>query len=297
MSKSVAFFGLGNMGGPMAANLVKAGFKVSGFDPVSENLKKFEQVGGHAASQPHEAVVDADVVISMLPASTHVEDLYIGKTELINHIKSEALVIDCSTIAPEVIKRVSQTMAEKRKIAMIDAPVSGGTGGAIAGTLTFMVGGASHHFESAKIVLQAMGKNFFHAGDVGAGQIAKICNNMLLAIHMIGTSEALNLGTKLGMDPKVLSEIMSKSSGRNWSLEVYNPHPGVMENVPSSRGYEGGFAVDLMAKDLGLAVEAANASKTPTPLGSLATNLYRTHSAHGSGKLDFSSIIKFFTSK
>jgi len=291
--KTIAFIGLGNMGGPMAANLVKAGFKVQGFDLIPESLAKFTSIGGVAMKSAAETVAGADFVISMLPASKHVEDLYIGKGNLIEAIKPGTLVIDCSTIAPEVIRKVALSAFEKRKILIIDAPVSGGTGGAIGGTLTFMVGGGSAQFENAKTVLTAMGKNFFHAGDVGAGQIAKICNNMLLAIHMTGTSEALALGTKLGMNPNVLSEIMAKSSGRNWSLEVYNPYPGCMDNVPSSREYTGGFAVDLMAKDLGLAVEAANQVNCSTPLGALTTSLYRSHSAQGAGRLDFSSIIKF----
>jgi 3-hydroxyisobutyrate dehydrogenase len=180
---------------------------------------------------------------------------------------------------------------------MIDAPVSGGTGGAQAGTLTFIVGGSQQDFERAQPILECMGKNIFHAGESGAGQVAKICNNMLLAIHMIGTSEALNLGTRHGLEPAVLSEIMQKSSGRNWSLEVYNPYPGVMENVPSSREYQGGFAVDLMTKDLGLAAEAGLESKTSTPLGNTALNLYRMWSEAGNGKIDFSSIINFLNKK
>ena len=180
---------------------------------------------------------------------------------------------------------------------MIDAPVSGGTGGAVAGTLTFIVGGAAADFEAAKPYLEKMGRNIFHAGDSGAGQVAKICNNMLLGILMAGTSEALALGVANGMDPNVLSDIISKSSGRNWATELYNPWPGVMNDVPASKGYAGGFGVDLMLKDLGLAAEAALHARASTPLGELARNLYSLHSASGKGGLDFSSIVSLYERK
>jgi 3-hydroxyisobutyrate dehydrogenase len=183
--------------------------------------------------------------------------------------------------------------AQRRGFEMIDAPVSGGTGGAAAGTLTFMVGGKKESLEKARPMLEKMGKKIFHAGDAGAGQVAKVCNNMLLAIHMIGSCEALNLGKACGMDPKVLSDILMQSSGKNWSLEVYNPWPGVMENVPASREYQGGFAVDLMYKDLGLALETALEKNQNTPMGQLARNLYGLHRNNGQGSLDFSSILKF----
>lgn len=179
---------------------------------------------------------------------------------------------------------------------MVDAPVSGGTAGAAAGTLTFIVGGALENFNRIRPILEKMGKNIFHAGENGAGQVVKICNNMLLAVHMIGTAEALNLASTFGLDARVVSEIISKSSGRNWSLEVYNPMPGVMENVPSSRGYTGGFGTDLMLKDLGLAQDAVVSQGTFTPLGMRALELYRQHSTDGHGKLDFSSIINLLIS-
>jgi 3-hydroxyisobutyrate dehydrogenase len=206
------------------------------------------------------------------------------------------LVIDCSTIAPQSARKVAQA-AGARGLTMIDAPVSGGTAGAAAGTLTFIVGGSDAALETARPILSAMGKNIFHAGGHGAGQTAKICNNMLLGILMAGTSEALALGTANGLDPKVLSDIMSKSSGRNWALEVYNPYPGVMDNVPASRDYAGGFGVDLMLKDLGLAAEAALAARAAVPLGELARNLYSLHSQGGAGSLDFSSILKLIGPK
>ncbi|MBS1982695.1 MAG: 3-hydroxyisobutyrate dehydrogenase [Bdellovibrionales bacterium] len=294
--KKIAFLGLGHMGHPMALNLIKASFDVSLFDLVPEAVAETAKAGGRACKSVEETVKGAEVVITMLPASAHVEDLYLGKGKLLDYAPKGALLIDSSTIAPESARKVASEAA-KRGFEMLDAPVSGGTGGAAAGTLSFMIGGPASAFEKAKPVIEKMGKNIFHAGDHGAGQVAKVCNNMLLAIHMIGTSEAINLGVALGSNPKKLSEIMQKSSGGNWSLEKYNPYPGVMENVPSSKNYEGGFGVDLMTKDLGLAQEAALSSRTATPLGNLALNLYRMHSNSGAGKLDFSSILRFLGRK
>ena len=294
--QNISFIGLGNMGRPMALNLIKAGQKVTVFDINAESVKDLVSKGGCGASDAIDAVKNADLVITMLPSSPHVEDLYTGAGRILQNAKKGAFLIDCSTIAPDTAKRVAQA-ARVQGYDMIDAPVSGGTAGAANATLTFIVGGESAHFERAKPLLSMMGKNLFHAGPSGCGQIAKICNNMLLAIHMIGSSEALNLGVANGIDPKVLSDIMSKSSGRNWSIETYNPWPKIIETAPSSRGYEGGFAVDLMAKDLGLAIEAALSSKTATPLGSMATDLYRMHANSGSGRLDFSSIIRFLGMK
>ncbi|UDG77839.1 3-hydroxyisobutyrate dehydrogenase [Achromobacter sp. 77] len=286
---SIAFIGLGNMGAPMALNLVKAGHSLKVFDLVPAAIKLLTDAGATAAASASEAVQGAEVVISMLPASKHVEGLYLDQ-DLLGKISSSALVIECSTIAPDSARKVAQA-AEARGIAMIDAPVSGGTGGAAAGTLTFIVGGAAASLERARPVLEKMGKNIFHAGPAGAGQVAKICNNMLLGILMAGTSEALALGVANGLDPKVLSDIVAKSSGRNWATELYNPWPGVMEHAPASKGYAGGFGVDLMLKDLGLAAEAALSARASIPLGELARNLYSLHSAGGSGKLDFSSIV------
>ncbi|AVJ27709.1 MULTISPECIES: 3-hydroxyisobutyrate dehydrogenase [Achromobacter] len=286
---SIAFIGLGNMGAPMALNLVKAGHSLKVFDLVPAAIKLLTDAGATAAASASEAVEGAEVVISMLPASKHVEGLYLDQ-DLLGKIASSALVIECSTIAPDSARKVAQA-AEARGIAMIDAPVSGGTGGAAAGTLTFIVGGAEGSLARARPVLEKMGKNIFHAGPAGAGQVAKICNNMLLGILMAGTSEALALGVANGLDPKVLSDIIAKSSGRNWATELYNPWPGVMEHAPASKGYAGGFGVDLMLKDLGLAAEAALSARASIPLGELARNLYSLHSGGGSGKLDFSSIV------
>jgi 3-hydroxyisobutyrate dehydrogenase len=289
MSADIVFIGLGNMGLPMAQNLVKAGYSVSGHDLVKASVDKLVESGGVTEADSMAAVTRAKVVITMLPASKHVESIYLGDNGILANIKPGTLLIDCSTIAPESARKVAAAALEKG-YTMLDAPVSGGTGGATAGTLTFMVGGTDDGFGLAKPYLEKMGKAIYHAGASGSGQTVKVCNNMLLGILMIGTSEAIRLGIANGMDPLVLSEVMSKSSGRNWTLEVYNPCPGVMENAPASKGYAGGFGVDLMLKDLGLAVENALATGSSVPMGALARNLYDIHSKSGSGGLDFSSV-------
>jgi len=291
-----AFIGLGHMGRPMALNLQKAGHDVAAFDLAPEARAQAQAAGLRLAASAPEAVRGAQVVISMLPASAHVQALYLGEDGtggLLAHIAPATLVIDSSTIAAASSRQVGQA-AEAAGIAFIDAPVSGGTGGAIAGTLTFMVGGSRDNAARARPVLQAMGANIFHAGPVGAGQSAKICNNMLLGILMIGTSEALHLGRANGLDAAVLSDIMRQSSGGNWALEKYNPWPGVQENAPAAKDYAGGFGTDLMLKDLGLAQESALAAHVATPLGALARALYAMHAAQGHGALDFSSIIRSF---
>ncbi len=287
----IAFIGLGNMGGPMARNLQKAGHVLSAFDLSAEACSKLAAEGLPIATSAADTLAGAEVVISMLPASAHVEGLYLGSDGLLQKIAPGTLVIDSSTIAAATSRKVAEAGA-KRGIAVIDAPVSGGTGGAIAGTLTFMVGGSVADLERARPVLETMGANIFHAGEAGAGQTAKICNNMLLGILMIGTSEAIALGVANGLDAKVLSEIMRRSSGGNWALEKYNPLPGVMEAAPASKDYAGGFGTDLMLKDLGLAQENAAAVRAATPLGGMARNLYAAHSLAGHGALDFSSVIK-----
>lgn len=289
----IAFIGLGHMGGPMALNLRRAGHELVVFDLVPAAIKTLTDAGARAAQTAQDAVKGAEVVISMLPASQHVEGLYLGETDLLAHIDPSSLVLECSTISPESARKVAQA-AQARGIRMIDAPVSGGTGGAVAGTLTFIVGGDAAALAAAMPILEKMGKNIFHAGAAGAGQVAKICNNMLLGILMAGTSEALSLGVANGLDPKVLSDIIAKSSGRNWATELYNPWPGVMENAPASKAYAGGFGVDLMLKDLGLAAESALHARATIPLGELARNLYSLHSAQGNGRLDFSSILNLF---
>lgn len=297
MNKTVAFIGLGNMGGGMAVNLIKAGFKVNAFDLMEANLKAAAEAGCTPVDCAKKAVEGADYVVSMLPNGAIVESVYIDGDALLEVIPKTALVLDCSTIAPNNSRRVGAA-AEALGVQFVDAPVSGGVAAAAAGTLAFMVGGSEANFETAKVVLDAMGANIFRAGDVGAGQVAKICNNMLLAIHMSGTAEALQLGIDNGLDPKALSDIMLKSSGCNWSLEKYNPVPGVMEGVPSSNDYQGGFMVDLMLKDLGLAQEAASGSKSSIPMGSAARNLFSLHknsAGEDKGAKDFSSIQQLFS--
>ena len=296
MAKKIAFFGVGNMGGPMAANLVKAGFEVCAFDLQPTSLAKAVADGCSQASSEKEAVAGADFVISMLPNGAIAEGLYIDDAALLDLVDASALLIDCSTVAASSSRRIGNE-AKKRNIRAIDAPVSGGVAGAEAGTLAFMCGGEAADVEAAREVLVHVGANIFHAGVSGAGQIAKICNNMLLAVHMIGTAESLQLGVDNGLDPAVLSEIMLKSSGCNWSLEKYNPYPGVMKDVPASRGYGGGFMVKLMQKDLGLAMETALGSHSSTPMGALANSLYGLHENAGGDQqanLDFSSIQRMF---
>lgn len=290
----VGFIGLGNMGGPMAANLVKAGHDVVVFDLNPAAVEQLVGLGANSASEVVECAKDKDYVISMLPASKHVKSIYLGDNGLIQHISSDTQVIDCSTIDAQSARDVAAEFSA-RNISFVDAPVSGGVAGATNGTLTFIVGAKQDEFAKAQLILQNMGKNIFHAGDHGAGQVAKICNNMLLSILMAGTSEALQMGIDNGLDASVLSEIMLQSSGRNWTLEVYNPCPEVQPNVPSSNDYQGGFMVDLMAKDLGLAMDAARHSQSNTPLGSLANNLYQLMQNQGMGGLDFSSIFKLYS--
>jgi len=297
----IGFIGLGNMGGPMAANLVKAGHEVAAFDLVPALLAAAVNDGVKAAESAAEAVQGADVIVSMLPSAAAVRGLYLGARDredggVLQHIDKSALIIDCSTIDADTARDVAGIAREQGRV-MIDAPVSGGVGGAKAGTLTFICGGESDAIERARPVLECMGAQVFRAGDNGAGQLAKICNNMLLAIHMIGTAEALQMGADHGLDPAVLSEIMKASSGDNWSLDKYNPWPGVMENVPSSKDYEGGFAVKLMNKDLGLALQAALSTQSATPMGNLAKSLYAAHGNHGYSEKDFSSIQRFFRHK
>lgn len=290
---NIGFIGLGNMGGPMAQNLVKAGHSVSVFDLSQAAMKSVADVGAQISETALQAAANRDFVITMLPAGKHVEGLYLDNNFL-ESLSAGTRIVDCSTIDAETAKRVAAGLASQG-FSFIDAPVSGGVAGAAAGTLTFIVGGAKADFDMASPILQNMGKNVFHAGDVGAGQVAKICNNMLLSVLMAGTSEALQMGIDNGLDPKVLSDIMLQSSGRNWTLELYNPCPGVIDSVPSSNDYRGGFMVDLMLKDLGLAMDTAHASKSAAPMGSLAQSLYRIHAQNGKGTSDFSSIFELFS--
>ena len=288
---TVAFIGLGNMGGPMAKNLVAAGHAVTVFDLVPEACAELAEAGAQVADSTSAAIEGAEYVISMLPAGKHVAGVYLGDEGLLKQLDNSVTVLDCSTIDAPTAREVGEAAAELG-IGFMDTPVSGGVAAAAAGTLAFMCGGSADTFEKAKLILADVGKNIFHAGPPGAGQVAKGCNNMLLAIHMIGSSEALEMGARNGLDPKVLSEIMLASSGRNWSLEVYNPYPGVMENAPASNDYQPGFMVDLMVKDLGLAMDIANQSEFDNPMGQLARDLYQEHQQDGNGQRDFSSILE-----
>lgn len=291
--KKIAFIGLGNMGGPMARNLLKNSIAVTVFDLVEDAVTRLVEEGATAAASPADAVKDAEIVITMLPAAKHVKSLYLGDDGILSQVMQDALLIDCSTIDAQSAREVG-AQAQQRGIAFIDAPVSGGVSGAAAGTLTFIMGGAEEHVERAKPVLRLMGANLFHAGEQGAGQIAKICNNMLLAVLMAGTSEALQLAIANGLDPKIVSDIMLQSSGCNWTLQKYNPCPDVMDGVPSSNGYQGGFMVKLMNKDLSLAAEAASHVNAATPMAGAAQSLFRLHQQKGNAERDFSSIFELF---
>ncbi|RTZ17508.1 3-hydroxyisobutyrate dehydrogenase [Vibrio aquaticus] len=290
---TVAFIGLGNMGAPMAQNLLSAGFKVRVFDLVFELAAQLESLGATRCESINEAVQGADTVITMLPAGQHVKTVYLGPDGILSQETKGKLLIDSSTIDPETTRMVGQKAIEQGAY-FTDAPVSGGVAGAKAATLTFIVGGDEKAFNKAEQVLKHMGKNIFHAGGVGAGQMGKICNNLMLGILMSGTCEALNLGIDNGLDPKVLSNIMLQSSGRNWALELYNPCPGVMETAPASNDYKPGFMSKLMLKDLGLGLEAATKSQSSVPMGSLARNLYAFHNMNGNEELDFSSLFEFY---
>lgn len=294
---NIAFIGLGHMGAPMAENLLKAGYSLMVYDISAAATERLQQAGANVAANPKMAVANAQVVITMLPAGEQVLSIYLGEDEqatdgLLANLPQGTLVIDSSTIAASDARKVAKE-ADKLGIDFLDAPVSGGTGGAIAGSLTFIVGGSLEAFTKAQPILNSMGKNIFHAGANGAGQVAKICNNMLLGILMTGTAEAINLGVKNGLDAKVLSDIMLQSSGRNWTLEVYNPYPQVMENVPSSHHYKGGFMSKLMQKDLNLALQTAKEIQVETPMGQRATQLYDEHVKENDNK-DFSSIMAMY---
>ncbi|WP_295893881.1 3-hydroxyisobutyrate dehydrogenase [uncultured Vibrio sp.] len=294
---TIAFIGLGNMGGPMAKNLLSAGLTVNVFDLNKAAAEALVEHGANRADSVEQVIKDANTVITMLPAGEHVRAVYLGDHDggkgLINLVSKGTFLIDSSTIDPESARLVAKE-ASKKGIEFVDAPVSGGVAGAIAATLTFIVGGTDAGFIKAQQVLRHVGKNIFYAGQAGDGQMAKICNNLMLGILMSGTCEALNLGIDNGLDPKVLSDIMLQSSGRNWALELYNPCPGVMDKSPASNHYQPGFMSKLMLKDLGLGSEAAQKSQSSIPMGSLARNLYAFHNANGNEELDFSSLFEFY---
>ena len=287
----IAFIGLGNMGGGMAANLVKARHEVRAFDLAAPALEAAREAGCTTFDTAKEACEGVEAVVSMLPNGGIVKGVYEG--EVIGHAPAGAVLLDCSTIDVATAKEVIGA-AQSAGYDMVDAPVSGGIAAANGGTLTFMVGGTAEAFARAEVILNAMGKAVIHAGDAGAGQTAKICNNMLLAITMIGTSEAMKMAEKLGLDPQKFYEISSQSSGYNWSLNAYTPLPGVGVESPADNGYAGGFATPLMVKDLRLAMEAAEISNSAVPLGSRAAALYEDFLGAGNEGLDFSAIIKTY---
>jgi 3-hydroxyisobutyrate dehydrogenase len=289
--EGLGFIGLGNMGLPMARNLLKAGHRLAGFDVVAAQLEAAAAAGARPAGSVAEATGGAEVVITMLPEGRHVREVYLGADGVLAHAAPGALLIDCSTIDVESARAVNEA-AGARGLEVLDAPVSGGVAGAENAALTFMCGGSEADFAKAKPILDRMGKNVIHAGDAGAGQAAKVCNNMILGITMLGISEAFALAQKLGLDPARLQAISSKSSGSCWAMLNHNPVPGLVETAASNRDYKPGFAAAMMLKDLKLAEEAANQSGANIPLGAAAAQLYGMFVAAGNGGLDYSAIYK-----
>ena len=289
MTTTIAFIGLGNMGGGMAANLLKNGYAVRAFDLSASALDKARDAGAVPCASAEEAVAGADAVVTMLPAGKHVNAVYNGS--VFAAAKPDTILLDCSTIDVETARRTIAA-AEEKGFAMVDAPVSGGIAAANGGALTFMVGGTDAAFHRAKPILSAMGKAVIHAGAAGNGQAAKICNNMLLGATMIATCETFAMAQKIGLDPQIFYDISSVSSGQSWSMTSYCPLPGVGPDSPADNGYEGGFAAALMLKDLKLAVEAAAAVNASVPMGSNAEALYQMLVNSGQGAKDFSSIIQ-----
>ena len=290
---AIAFIGLGNMGGPMAANLVKAGHKVLGVDLVPELRQAAAEAGVIIADSAASAAVSADAVVTMLPAGKHVIGVW---EQLAESVKPGVLLIDSSTIDVESARKAHK-LAQARGALSVDAPVSGGVGGAKAGTLTFMCGGADDAFAAARPILEQMGRRIVHCGAAGAGQAAKICNNMILGATMIATCEGFVLAEKLGLSPQALFDVASTSSGQSWSLTTYCPVPGPVPASPANNGYKPGFAAALMLKDLKLAQEAALASGAATPMGAQAAQLFALFNAAGGAGADFSGIIEFLRGK
>jgi 3-hydroxyisobutyrate dehydrogenase len=292
----IAFIGLGNMGAPMARNLVKAGFDVGGFDIQAPNLERFAAAGGRPCADLREALAGAEAVVTMLPAGQHVRDIYLRAGGIVANCAAGALFADCSTIDVATARDVAAAAAARGQD-FLDAPVSGGTGGAEAGTLTFMCGGSPAAFDRARPLLGHMGRNVVHAGGPGTGQAAKICNNMILGVSMIAVAEAFNLAAALGLDAQKLYDIASKSSGQCWSLTSYCPVPGPVPASPANRGYAPGFTAAMMLKDLKLAQEAAHGAGVATPLGAVAQSLFALHAGGGHGGEDFSGIIRLLAGK
>lgn len=288
---TIGFIGLGKMGGPMMLNLVKAGHTVKAFDVVPAALDEAKQAGATVAAEAADAARRVDAVVTMLPAGQHVREVYLGERGVIAAAAPGTLLIDSSTIDVDTARAVTAA-AGKSGLHMVDAPVSGGVGGAAAGTLTFMVGGEPAAFARAEPILQAMGKAVIHTGGPGTGQAAKICNNMLLGISMIGVCEAFALARRLGLEEQRLFDVSSKSSGQCWSLTSYCPVPGPVPSSPANRDYQPGFTASMMLKDLRLAQQAAQSAGAATPLGAAAESLYGIFCNSGKGELDFSGIIR-----
>jgi 3-hydroxyisobutyrate dehydrogenase len=288
----IGFIGLGNMGAPMAANLLKTGHRVTGFDVVQGPVEALAAKGGRGAGSAVEAAAAGEIVITMLPAGPHVRSIYLGEGGVLANARRGTLLIDCSTIDVETARAVAAA-AQEAQFDMLDAPVSGGVAGAEAASLTFMVGGDAEVFARAQPVLAAMGRTIVHAGPAGNGQAAKICNNMVLGVSMIAVCEAFALAERLGLEAQTLFDISSKSSGQCWALTSYCPVPGPVPASPANRDYAPGFTAAMMLKDLRLAQQAAGATAAATPLGAAAANLYQLFVDGGAGSLDFSGIYRF----
>ncbi|KAL1461351.1 hypothetical protein WDU94_013254 [Cyamophila willieti] len=293
----VGFIGLGNMGSHMARNLLKNGHDVIVYDKNTEASKTLAKEGANMALSLSSLASGAEFIISMLPSNEHVLDTYSGPDGILNHCKEGTILIDSSTVDPQVPQTLAELATKKQNVMFLDAPVSGGTKAAQEATLTFMVGGDKEALEKTEPILKCMGKNVVHCGSNGNGQVAKLCNNMLLGVSMMGVAEALNLGMKLGMDAKLLSQVINNSSGRCWSSEVYNPVPGVLPNVPSSNDYYGGFKISLLAKDMKLAEKLSERASAHTDLAKLAITQYEHLIGKGFQDKDFSYIYEYLKTK
>jgi 3-hydroxyisobutyrate dehydrogenase len=292
----IGFIGLGNMGLPMVRNLLDAGHEVTAFDLAARALEEASSAGAVAARSAVEAAFGAEFVVTMLPEGRHVREVYVGAGGVIAAAADGTLLIECSTIDVDTARAVCQAAAE-RGLEMVDAPVSGGVAGAANATLTFMVGGEESAVARARPILEKMGTTIVHTGPSGNGQVAKICNNMMLAISMIGVAEAFTLAERLGLSAEALFRVASKSSGQSWALTGYSPVPGLVPSSPANRDYQAGFTAAMMAKDLRLAQDAANSVDAATPLGAQARHLYALLKGGGHGELDFSAIIKLIAGK
>jgi len=290
----IGFIGVGTMGLPMATNLLKKGFAVTAYDLNAAAVQAAVAAGMTAAASAAEAVAGADIVITMLPSSPHVESAYMGDGGVVNAARKGTLCVDMSTIDPAASRRVAAAAAE-RGVRFVDAPVSGGTPRATDGTLAIMVGASPEDFQAALPALQAMGANVFHVGPVGSGEVAKLCNNLIAGVAAVAVSEAFRIAEGFGVDPKVVTDVIAKSSGNTWLMEHMHPVPGLVARAASTNGYAPGFMTDLMCKDVGLAVDAARALRIPVFVAPAAQQVYRLASSHGLGRRDFTSVYTFLT--